>query len=99
MGNRKVLLIVVIAVVVLAVGAVVATFLGVDLFATVSGEAGKQPDAFSSVDDLKSGKAYVWHHDGGDIKEDLKKLWQAWKRVFTKGRACKRDVRIWASKV
>jgi hypothetical protein len=73
MGNRKVLLIVVIAVVVLAVGAVVATFLGVDLFATVSGEAGKQPDAFSSVDDLKSGKAYVWHHDGGDIKEDLKK--------------------------
>ena len=34
MGNRKVLLIVVIAVVVLAVGAVVATFLGVDLFAT-----------------------------------------------------------------
>lgn len=43
------------------------------MFATVSGEAGKQPDAFSSVDNLKSGKAYVWHHDGGDIKEDLKK--------------------------
>ena len=73
MGNRKVLLIIVIGVIVLALGAVVATFLGVDLFATVSGEAGKQPDSFSSVDDLKSGKAYVWHHDGGDIKEDLKK--------------------------
>ena len=73
MGNRKVLLIIVIGVIVLAVGAVVATFFGVDLFATVSGEANKQPDSFSSVDALKSGKAYVWHHDDGSIEEDLKK--------------------------
>ena len=73
MSRRKILLIIVIVVIVLAVAGVVATFLGVDLFATVSGEASKQPDSYSSVDALKSGKAYVWHHDGGDIEKDLKK--------------------------
>ncbi|SCW50704.1 hypothetical protein SAMN02910400_01045 [Lachnospiraceae bacterium C10] len=73
MSRRKILLIIVIVVIVLAVAGVVATFLGIDLFATVSGEASKQPDSYSSVDALKSGKAYVWHHDGGDIEKDLKK--------------------------
>lgn len=44
---------------------------GVDLFATLSGESAKIPTEFNDVNDLSSGKAYVWHHEGGNIEDDL----------------------------
>lgn len=45
---------------------------GINLFATLSGESSKVPTSFSDVNDLSSGKAYVWHHEGGNIENDLK---------------------------
>ena len=44
---------------------------GIDLFATLSGESAKIPTEFNDVNDLGSGKAYVWHHEGGNIEDDL----------------------------
>lgn len=46
--------------------------MGLELFSTLSGVTSGEPLSYSDVNDLKSGKAYVWHHDGGDIKKDLK---------------------------
>lgn len=51
---------------------VVCQIFQIDLFATLSGENAKVPTEFSNVNDLSSGKAYVWHHEGGNIEEDLK---------------------------
>lgn len=59
---------------------IVAKVLGVDLFATASGLSEGKPLEFASADDLISGKAYVWHHDGADIKDDLNK--KVGKNVF-----------------
>lgn len=44
---------------------------GCSFFETVSGIAGGKATSFSNVTDLESGKAYVWHHEGADIKADL----------------------------
>lgn len=46
---------------------------GINLFATLSGENAKIASSFSDVNELSSGKAYVWHHEGGNIKDDLSK--------------------------
>lgn len=45
----------------------------INLFATLSGENAKIASSFSDVNELSSGKAYVWHHEGGNIKDDLSK--------------------------
>ena len=71
--GKKWFLIAIALVVLLAAGTVAAKFMGIDLLVTVSGEAEKQPNTVSAVNDLKSGKAYVWHHEGGDVEEDLRK--------------------------
>ena len=44
---------------------------GCGFFDTLGGLSSGKATSFSSVNDLESGKAYVWHHDGADIKEDL----------------------------
>ena len=46
---------------------------GINLFATLSGENAKIASSFSDVNELSSGKAYVWHHEGGNIEDDLSK--------------------------
>lgn len=46
---------------------------GCGLFETFEGITGGKPTSFLKAADLESGKAYVWHHDGGDIREDIKK--------------------------
>ena len=50
------------------------TFLlsGCGLFETMLSLEDGTPTSFSSAYDLKSGKAYVWHHEGGNIEEDIK---------------------------
>lgn len=73
MGKKKILIISGIVIALIVVAVVVAPFLGIDLFATLSGSVEEQPNGYSSVDALSSGKAYVWHHEGGKIEEDLKK--------------------------
>ena len=45
---------------------------GCGLFDTMLSLSEGQPTSFSSAYDLKSGKAYVWHHEGGSIEEDIK---------------------------
>lgn len=57
---------------VLVVTVVICSIFGINLFATLSGESAGKPTSFSNVNDLESGKAYVWHHEGGSIEEDLK---------------------------
>ena len=44
---------------------------GVDLFATLSGESATIPTEFNDVNDLSSGKAYVWHLEGGNHEDEL----------------------------
>ncbi len=56
---------------VVTVAVIICSLLGIDLFATLSGEANGKPTSFSSVSELESGKAYVWHHEGGDILKDM----------------------------
>lgn len=73
MGKKKMLIISGIVIALIVVAVVVAPFLGIDLFATLSGSVEEQPNSYSSVDALSSGKAYVWHHEGGNIEEDLKR--------------------------
>ena len=57
---------------VIVIVAVVCSILGINLFATLSGESAGKPTSFSNINDLESGKAYVWHHEGGNIETDLK---------------------------
>ena len=45
---------------------------GCGLFETMLSLSDGQPTSFSSAYDLASGKAYVWHHEGGNIEEDIK---------------------------
>ena len=71
MGVKKILLIIVIAALFLAVCASAAAYFGIEVSATVIDEAKKMPNSFSSVDDLKNGKAYVWHHFSGNTKQEL----------------------------
>lgn len=73
MGKKKILIISGIVIALIVVAVVVAPFFGIDLFATLSGSTEEQPNSYSSVDALNSGKAYVWHHEDGSIEEDLKK--------------------------
>lgn len=51
---------------------IICSICGINLFATLSGESAGKPTSFSNVNDLESGKAYVWHHEDGDIEQDLK---------------------------
>lgn len=69
--KKNPLVIVGIVVAVLAVVVFVCQLLGINLFATLSGQNSKFPTAFSDVNELSSGKAYVWHHGGGNIEDDL----------------------------
>ena len=79
--KRKILVIAgIVTAVVMVSACIVAKVLGVDLFATASGLSEGKPLEFASADDLISGKAYVWHHDGADIKDDLNK--KVGKNVF-----------------
>ena len=79
--KRKILVIAgIVTAVVMVSACIVAKVLGVDLFATASGLSEGKPLEFASADDLISGKAYVWHHDGADIKDDLDK--KVGKNVF-----------------
>lgn len=45
--------------------------LGFNTFQTLSGMTEGKGTSFNSVNQLESGKAYVWHHDGGNIEDDL----------------------------
>lgn len=65
------LFIVGIIVAVIIVIVVICNIFGINLFATLSGESAGKPTSFSSVNDLESGKAYVWHHVDGSIEDDL----------------------------
>lgn len=49
----------------------ITTLTGCGLFDTLSGLNSKKSNSFSSASDLESSNAYVWHHDGGNIKDDL----------------------------
>lgn len=44
---------------------------GCSLATMLSASDGK-PTSFKNPSELESGKAYVWHHDGANIKDDLK---------------------------
>ena len=46
---------------------------GCGMFNTLLGLSNDKPTSFKDVNDLESGNAYVWHHEGGKIEEDLKK--------------------------
>lgn len=46
---------------------------GCGVFDTLLGLSNDKPTSFRDVNDLESGKAYVWHHEGGKIEDDLKK--------------------------
>ena len=65
------LVIVGIIVAVLIAVVIVCQLFGINLFATLSGESSKVTTTFSDVNELSSGKAYVWHHEGGNIEDDL----------------------------
>ena len=43
------------------------TLSGCGVFETLSSFSKGQPTSFSDVNDLESGKAYVWHHEGDPI--------------------------------
>ena len=58
-------------VVVIVAVLVVLNLLGFNTFQTLSGMAEGKGTSFNSVSQLESGKAYVWHHDGGNIADDL----------------------------
>lgn len=49
----------------------VASLSGCGLFETVAGLEQKRETSFSNAKELEDGMAYVWHHDGADIKADL----------------------------
>ena len=80
--KKKINPLVVVGVIVVAIIAIVvgSQIFGINLFATLSGESAKASTSFSDVNELSSGKAYVWHHEGGNIEEDLKS--KADKSVF-----------------
>ena len=46
---------------------------GCGLFQTMLGMSDGKPTSFQSPNELESGKAYVWHHEGASIEEDLEK--------------------------
>lgn len=48
-------------------------FTGCGMFETLLGTSESKPTSFKSPDELESGKAYVWHHEGAKIEDDLKK--------------------------
>ena len=55
------------------IGAMACSLTGCGVFDTLLGLSDDKPTSFSSVNDLESGKAYVWHHEGGKLEDDLKK--------------------------
>ena len=59
MKKKAVLIIAIVLVVVIAVGLIVAKFFGINLFVTAGGLSEGNPLAYSSADELMSGKAYV----------------------------------------
>jgi len=71
--KKNPLILVAVIVAVLVVVLLVLNAIGIDLFATLGGMSEGKPTSFCNVNDLESGRAYVWHHDGGSIEEDLEK--------------------------
>ena len=57
---------------VVLVSAMTLSLTGCGLFETMLGLSDSKPTSFKSPDELESGKAYVWHHDGANIEDDLK---------------------------
>lgn len=57
--------------VVIVVVIAVLNFFGINTFQTLSGMTEGKGNSFNSVSQLESGKAYVWHHKGGNIEDDL----------------------------
>ena len=47
---------------------------GCGLFQTVSGFSSNKETSFSDVYELESESAYVWHHEGGNIEEDIENI-------------------------
>lgn len=54
------------------VSAMIFSLTGCGLFETMLGLSDSKPTSFKSPDELESGKAYVWHHEGTKIEDDLK---------------------------
>ena len=54
------------------VSAMTFSLTGCGLFETMLGLSDSKPTSFKSPDELESGKAYVWHHEGAKIEDDLK---------------------------
>lgn len=69
--KKKIVLIVTAVVVAITILLLVLQFLGIQVFQTVMGVNADKPTSYSNSADLESGKAYVWHHDGGKIEDDL----------------------------
>lgn len=65
------LIIVGIIVIVVIAGFIGCQLFGINLFATLSGERSKEPTSFLDINELNSGKAYVWHHNGGNLEVEL----------------------------
>ena len=55
------------------VSAMTFSLTGCGLFETMLGLSDSKPTSFKRPDELESGKAYVWHHEGAKIEDDLKK--------------------------
>jgi hypothetical protein len=56
---------------VLMISLMAASLGGCGFFDTLGGLNSGKATSYSDVSDLESGKAYVWHHEGADIKDDL----------------------------
>lgn len=56
---------------VVSVCVMVCLLVGCGTFDTLLGTSDRKPTSFSNVNDLENGKAYVWHHKGGSIEDDL----------------------------
>ena len=65
------LFIVIAITVVIAVVITMLNLFGINTFQTLSGMTEGKGNSFNSVSLLESGKAYVWHHKGGNIEDDL----------------------------
>lgn len=62
-------------VIIMATIAMCISMTGCSVFETLSGLSDDKPTSFSDINDLESGKAYVWHDDDVEnIRDDLKKI-------------------------
>ncbi len=61
-------------IVIIGVILVVCSLSGCGLFETLAGVNSNKETSFSDVYELESGMAYVWHHTGGSIEEDIENI-------------------------